>query len=268
MEPVASTTNPFRRLHLVGYCVSCALSVLAAAQAHADRGLCSPRPDIDLQTIVIERVVDGDTVHAVSGEKIRVIGINTPEIYPKPERFAHKARKAAGKFLREGRRVAMVEGKRNYDRHNRLLTHVYRVNEQELIESLAAALLREGLGYAVNIPPNTDHWECFKRAESYARNLKLNLWSRPSFHMASRPKSGFILTEGKVVRMRQRGRDASIYLDNGLELYIPQNRNSYFGAGLRQYANKHVEARGWVVGGSTNRHYRMILEHPEMLVIL
>jgi micrococcal nuclease len=58
---------------------------------------------------VVERVVDGDTLLLASGERVRLIGVDTPETkHPKKpvERFGKEASEFTGQMV-EGKRVRL-----------------------------------------------------------------------------------------------------------------------------------------------------------------
>ena len=53
---------------------------------------CSLRPPSD--TVLVERVVDGDTIVLAGGERVRYLGIDAPEITGEPQRFGQEALEA------------------------------------------------------------------------------------------------------------------------------------------------------------------------------
>lgn len=261
---------------LVG-CLGCACALLYPFTVNAqdaqrvqfttEQALCPPAEEELLQNISIKRVVDGDTVHATSGEKIRVIGINTPEIRPKPQPLGHKAREVSKRFLEEGAHIAIIHGVSDYDQHDRLLAHVYRVTHNERIESLAAYLLRQGLGFSVAVPPNVQQWECLRNAEMEARQASRNLWKIPSSFVTKRPKSGFALVQGTIVRLRRQKHGVTMLMNNGLNLYIPAEHLSHFDKTINRYMRKRVEVRGWMSRKNRDDDYRMRIGHPGMIEI-
>lgn len=266
----------YRAGYLAG-CLGCACALLypftvsaqdaQRAPVTTEQALCPPATEELLQTISIKRVVDGDTVHAMSGEKIRVIGINTPEILPRPQPLGHKAREVARRFLKEGERVAIAQGALDYNQHDRLLAHVYRITHDERIESLAAYLLRQGLGFSVAVPPNVQQWECLRDAEMDARQASRNLWKIPSSFVTTRPASGFALVRGTIVRLRRNKHGVTMLMNNGLNLYIPEEHLSHFNKTINRYMRKRVEVRGWMSRKNRDDDYRMRIGHPGMIEI-
>ena len=124
---------------------------------------------------LVVRVIDGDTIVLENNERVRYIGIDTPEL-PRGRKgggaFAFEA-KAYNQELVEGRRVVLEYDEQKRDRFGRILAYVYRgdvmINEE---------LLRAGLARAVSYPPDLRHREIFERIEREAREKGLGLWKR------------------------------------------------------------------------------------------
>ena len=122
----------------------------------------------------VQRVVDGDTFVIESGEKIRLIGIDTPEtVHPrKPvEPFGLEASQFTKKLL-EGKQVELVFDVDKYDRYNRLLAYVY-IDGVFLNEEL----VKQGLAVISTYPPNVKYVEKYEAAQKYARENNLGIWS-------------------------------------------------------------------------------------------
>ena len=94
----------------------------------------------------VERVVDGDTFILANGERVRLLGIDAPELHagrrghpgPFPEPGAVEARAALAAMI-EGRRVRLERHGR--DRYGRTLARVYLPDGREA----GAVLLERGL---------------------------------------------------------------------------------------------------------------------------
>lgn len=121
----------------------------------------------------VVRVVDGDTIELETGEKVRYIGINTPEtVSPKvaPECFGKEA-STKNKELVEGQFVRLVKDVSEKDRYGRLLRYVYVgdifVNDY---------LVREGFASSSTYPPDVKYQKKFLEAEKDARENKRGLW--------------------------------------------------------------------------------------------
>ncbi len=83
----------------------------------------APRPSAGgpATTVTVERVVDGDTLEVSSGDRVRLIGIDTPEVGECGDDEAA----AVLRRLVDGRRVTLVAGaSQDRDRYGRLLRYV------------------------------------------------------------------------------------------------------------------------------------------------
>ena len=79
----------------------------------------------------IARVVDGDTVYLTSGAKIRLVQIDTPEVYFGEECYGEAASAATRKLLPPGTavRLAPEPATDRVDRYGRLLRYVIRTRD-------------------------------------------------------------------------------------------------------------------------------------------
>jgi micrococcal nuclease len=127
-------------------------------------------------TVVVSRVVDGDTVEVRLGgetEDVRYIGVDTPETVkpgapvdcfgPQASAFNHR--------LVEGRRVRLVLGEERRDVYGRLLAYVYLGDR-----FVNAELVRRGLARTLTIPPNDRYATRFERLEIAASRAGRGLW--------------------------------------------------------------------------------------------
>ena len=79
----------------------------------------------------LNRVIDGDTIVVGKNQKVRLIGIDTPEVagpYTQPEPYGKEASQQAKDWLAGESEVCLVDdsiGDR-FDKYDRLLAYVYR----------------------------------------------------------------------------------------------------------------------------------------------
>jgi micrococcal nuclease len=131
------------------------------------------------KTVVVARVIDGDTVELSTGEKVRYIGIDTPEVNNnsyKSQCFATQA-KAANKRLVLGKQVILEKDVSNTDRYDRLLRYVYVVNKTGKKIFINKQLVKEGYATVFTYPPDVRYAEVFVKAEKHARNNNKGLWA-------------------------------------------------------------------------------------------
>lgn len=119
--------------------------------------------------VLCTRVIDGDTIEVLGGERVRYIGIDTPELRP-VEAWAEAAA-AANRELVEQRMVRLELDVQERDRYGRVLAYVWAdgllVNEE---------LVRLGYAQASTYPPNVRYQERFLQAERQARAAGRGLW--------------------------------------------------------------------------------------------
>lgn len=122
----------------------------------------------------VVRVIDGDTIELENGERVRYIGIDTPETLDprKPvECFGAEASKK-NKELVEGRAVRLEKDITDRDEYNRLLRYVFMGDTFINLE-----LVRQGFAHSYSYPPDVKRQEQFLTAEREARETKRGLWS-------------------------------------------------------------------------------------------
>lgn len=126
-----------------------------------------------VQLVKVTRVVDGDTIEIEGGQKVRYIGIDTPEtVDPRKEvQCFGKEASAKNKQLVEGKEVSLEKDVSETDKYGRLLRYVYLgkifVNDY---------LVREGYAHASSYPPDVKYQDQFLQAEREAREAKRGLW--------------------------------------------------------------------------------------------
>jgi endonuclease YncB( thermonuclease family) len=215
----------------------------------------------------VAHVHDGDTIQLEDGRKLRLIGINTPELARdgKPaEPYARKARNALRDLLlRHGNKVQLEYGQERHDRYQRLLVHIF-VDGQ----NVNAWLLQQGLGYYIAVPPNLARLDCYRHAELLARKQQQGFWRhaspRDSRELTLADK-GFMWVSGRVLSVKRGRRASYLNLPGRLSLRIPHSSSRYFSGHLDSFKDKLLLARGWVYAAGQRLH--MNVHHPQVLEI-
>ncbi len=116
------------------------------------------------------KVIDGDTFVMPSGEKVRLLGIDTPE---KGEPYAERATNLLEKLIDDGK-IKLKYDKQKYDKYGRLLAYVY-------VDTILVnrVLLDSGLAVAYFFHRNSAHFNDFVKAQKSARLKSINIWSKP-----------------------------------------------------------------------------------------
>lgn len=130
-------------------------------------------------------VVDGDTVHvALAGgkeEKVRFIGVNTPESTKEVETYGKEA-SAYTKSRLDGRKIWLELDVEERDRYGRLLAYIWL--EQPASDSEAEVrarmfnveLLLNGYAQVMTVPPNVKYVDLFVELQREAREAGKGLW--------------------------------------------------------------------------------------------
>ncbi len=203
----------------------------------------------------VRHVYDGDTVLLEDGRKVRLIGVNTPEIGRdgRPSQpLAEAARDALVTLLGRERRVILRYGEERRDRHGRVLAHLF----LDKSSNINALLVEQGYAAAIAVPPNLDYLDCYGGAEARARSAGLGIWSTLPFtpipaRRVDRDVRGFRLVTGVVRGHGESRRSIWLRLDGPLSLRIAKKDLMYFrDQDLARLVGKKVRARGWIHPGS------------------
>ena len=148
---------------------------------------CSEARKYDYNNVYVTRVIDGDTIELANKERVRLIGIDTPEARynPKLKRDARRTgrdyrtiitmgRKATSftKSLVEGKKVKLEFDAEKRDKYGRLLAYVYLPDGR----MLNAELLKEGYAQIYTFPPNVKYVDSFLKLQKQARENNRGLW--------------------------------------------------------------------------------------------
>jgi len=133
----------------------------------------TPTPPSVSETFKVTRVVDGDTIEIEGGEKVRYIGIDTPETVDprKPVQcFGIEASKK-NKELVEGKTVRLEKDITDRDKYSRLLRYVWVDNLFVNLE-----LVKQGFATSYTYPPDVKYQKEFLAAEKEAKEAERDLW--------------------------------------------------------------------------------------------
>jgi len=116
----------------------------------------------------VKYVIDGDTIELENGEKIRYLGINTPE---KGRPFSTEATEQNKKLV-DAKEVGLELDVQSQDQYQRTLAYVW-------IGETMVNLELVHLGYAnvYTLPPNVKYKDQFLAAEREAREAERGLWA-------------------------------------------------------------------------------------------
>ncbi len=137
--------------------------------------------------ILVKRAVDGDTLLLENGERVRLIGIDTPEMHESDKLYKDSQRSQEGvstiqklgrrayeftKGLVEGKRVSLEFDVEKRDKYDRLLAYVY-LKDGTFIN---ARILEQGYASLMTFAPNVKYADLFLKLYRQARENRRGLW--------------------------------------------------------------------------------------------
>lgn len=133
----------------------------------------------DVKTAKVISVIDGDTFIIEGNQKVRYIGIDTPEIINDTsgkkvadECYARESYEENRRLI-EGKTVRLERDVSDNDKYGRLLRYVYLddifVNQH---------LLSQGFAKLMTIKPDIKYYQSFKQVELKARAEGIGLWDK------------------------------------------------------------------------------------------
>lgn len=269
--------------------VLCALLLLAMActeatvyhhQATSDAPVSGEKPTVAAEIIEqnttfhdkgnVRKVIDGDTLILEDGEKIRLIGINTPEVKSRYSQ-SQPGGEAARDWLRAKLRDAVVwleYDAEQFDRYDRRLAHVF----LESGEYLNALLLEQGLAMLTLIPPNLRYADHLIQAQRSAERQKIGIWQLPAYqrrHLSSfnaaDSNTGWQRWEVTASGISESRKYSNLLVSDAFLISIPKARLHLFSP-LESYLNRPLEVRGWF--RKQGDQQRLYVQHPSALITL
>lgn len=208
---------------------------------------------------------DGDTLRLADGRKLRIIGLDTPELGRdgKPDQpLSREARQALGSLLKQGKRIGLRYDQERHDRYGRTLAHLYLEDGR----SIAAELLQQGLATLLIVPPNSWNYRCLARQEQAARKNGLGIWALPRYQTVAsdrlkREHQGYRRIKGTVRGLGESRKALWVNLDGPMALRIPREHVGRFSVNPpKQWIGKTLIAAGWL--RYHRGRYHINIKHP------
>lgn len=228
--------------------------------------VCAP-DHVDITTHVAD-VYDGDTVHLDGGARLRLIGLDTPELGrdgASDQPFAAAARDALRRRLAGDATLQLRYDTEREDVYGRTLAHAFFADG----DSVAAWLLEQGLATLLVIPPDTWNVDCYASAEHRARAAKRGLWALPD-HLPTTADAlapathGYRVVRGRVLRVHDALHAVWLGLPGRFAIRIDRDDLGYFAAvPPHELVRRDVVVRGLVYPVGKELHLR--LRHPANL---
>ncbi len=138
-------------------------------------------------------VYDGDTLRLKDGRKIRLIGMNAPEVAhhkKKGQPYGREATEKLRQLLKSvNYKVRLETDLQKRDRYKRYLVHVFLADGTDLSQWM----LQNGWASLMIFPPNTRYIGMYRKAEQSAQKMKRHIWLQSNYqiHKASQLKKGY-----------------------------------------------------------------------------
>ncbi|MFO7594577.1 MAG: thermonuclease family protein [Pseudomonadota bacterium] len=217
----------------------------------------------------IAAVIDGDTVELGDGRRVRLLGINTPEVahHGRPgEALGEKAKGFLERQLKN-KKVRLRYDIERRDRYDRLLAHIFLEDGR----NINAMLLQKGLAHALFKWPNIKHIDNYYTLERRARQQGKGIWALPAYRI--RPMENLLSLRNRFVRLRgtvdvveHKRRYSYLTFRNRLRVAVDQSRLPLFeeaGIELDALPGKKITLRGWLRQRDGSPFLK--LEHPYQL---
>lgn len=216
-------------------------------------------------------IFDGDTLRLADGRRVRLVGIDTPEIAHEQraaQPLADAARAMLARLAPPGSRLGLRYAAERHDRYGRTLAHLF-IDDGANIQT---QLLNAGLATSLAMPPNLWSVDCYAAAEHRARRARRGLWALARYQpvaAAALPAAarGYRVVRGRVTRIGHGRHNLWLNLARHMALRIPRADLGYFrGMAPRRLLGRRVEVRGFVQ--RRHRESRITLRYPTQLRVL
>ena len=181
--------------------------------------------------VQVAHVYDGDTFRSDKGEKVRLLGINTPEIAhnDQPGQPLGNAAKRRLSELIGGELVELRMDSDKQDDYGRTLAQVYR-RDGSWINGL---LVREGMALVYTFAPNFRWARELLAAEAEARSAGLGIWANKRFRvLESREVSAGHIGQFRLITGAISGQRTWNFRLGNLAVSVPVKSRPWFKDGL------------------------------------
>lgn len=215
---------------------------------------------------VVRTVFDGDTLLLDDRRRVRLLGINAPEV-----ESSRKSGESGGAEARlwlknavEGKKIRLEGDVDPTDRYQRILAHVFTEEGTHINQ----ALVRLGLA-AVNIyPPNLKYAGPLLDAQQLAESERLGIWGDPAYTpkpiatLTGSREKGWRRLLGRPLELKASRKYYRLIYSAWVEVKIPRENLNLF-PDLTSYLGCDTEIRGWPL--RRKNQYSILVRHPSAL---
>ncbi|MDQ6986977.1 MAG: thermonuclease family protein [Mariprofundaceae bacterium] len=179
--------------------------------------------------VQVDKIYDGDTFRTLNGEKIRLLGINTPEIAHTSspgQTMGKKASRALRKLI-AGKVVRLAFDEQRRDTYQRTLAQIY-LRDGTWVNGKMVEL---GMAHVYTFTPNLRWAGDLTTLEQQARREKRGIWKTKRFSMldATQIKTAhlgqFRVVRGQVGGIKKKGYSFRL---GALNISIPRKYRRFF----------------------------------------
>ena len=236
-------------------------------RSHPDAKVITVKPGYGFYRI--KTVYDGDTVQLEDGRKIRLLGINTPEIQhgDKPIEAGGDEAKIWLMNKLQHAKVRLEIGEEKTDKYGRTLAHLFTENK----EHINLSLVKAGLATISIYPPNLQYVDELVAVERQAQQNKQGIWNRSEYaaipvdSLTDAGHPGWTRVVGKVIAIRETPKSVYLVFSSRFEARIERQWLDLF-PDVNGYVGNTVEVRGWL--NKNKDHFSLLIRHPAALLIL
>ncbi|MCK5917645.1 MAG: thermonuclease family protein [Cocleimonas sp.] len=220
----------------------------------------------------VKWVYDGDTLLLKDGRKIRLIGMNTPEVAhhkQKGQRYGREATETLRELLKgANNKVRLERGKKAKDRYKRDLAHVFLPDGTDISEWM----LQQGWATLMVFPPNTRYINDYRKAERVAQLKKRRIW-RQKTHQIQKPRQlkrayrGYVRLKSTIKSIKITKNNIILELDQKIFIKLAKQNLNYF----NHYDPKKLLHQEVIISGLLQKYRgkRIIrLRHPAQLTLV
>jgi endonuclease YncB( thermonuclease family) len=214
----------------------------------------------------VKTVYDGDTVVLEDGQKIRLLGINTPEVQHR-DKLADAGGEEAKSWLitkLKDSKVRLETDAEKNDSYGRTLGYLFTENKEFINQSLLAA----GLAQVSIFPPNLKYVNELVTASQQAEHANLGIWQRPEYapipvdQLTEAGHLGWTRLIGRVRSVHPARKFVYLQFSDRFDARIEIEWLSLF-PDLKSYEGKTIEVRGWL--NKRQDKFSMLIRHPSAI---
>lgn len=195
--------------------------------------------------VTVQRVIDGDTFVTRKGERVRLLGINAPEIQhdASPAEPYGDAAHQALRGLISGQQVRLSFDQEKKDKYGRTLAHVY-LRDGRWVN---AEMLSLGSAFVYTFSPNVKQANALMAFEQAAEQQRIGLWQDKRWQVLSPDDlSPAMLGQFRLIRgsVSRKGTKRWVFFMGKLAVSIPKQFAHNFAGMHRVEKEDRVLLRG------------------------